>query len=62
MEIVEVKFKHWKSGDILTRFGKIVHNNSQSDRIVMQLDNGKYEDIIRDTIVEITCNGNRIQI
>ena len=53
MEIVEIVFKHWKTGDHLTRIGRIVHDNPASDRLILKLDNGSYEDIIKETIVEV---------
>lgn len=51
--MTKVVFEHWKTGDKLTRIGKIVHDNPASDRIVLMLDNGKFEDILRNTIVSI---------
>ena len=53
MEIVKVKFRHWKENVILTRVGAMVHNNPASDRIILKLDDGSHEDIIRSTIEEI---------
>jgi hypothetical protein len=51
---VKVTFKHWKSGDELSVTGKIVPwMNENSDRIIVEKDDGVFEDIIKDTIVSI---------
>ena len=56
IKMTKVVFKHWQTGDELTRIGKIMHDNPASDRIVLKLDNGKFEDILRNTIVSMKNN------
>ena len=53
--MLEIIFKHWKTGEELTVFGKIIdtYNNPGSDRLVVQDENGQFQDIIKSTIVEI---------
>lgn len=52
--MVIVRYKHWKRDSLILEVsGDIVHENPQSDRIVVQTIDDQYEDIIRDTIVEI---------
>ena len=53
--MLEIIFKHWKTGEELTVFGKIIdtYNNPGSDRLVIQDENGQFQDIIKSTIVEI---------
>ena len=50
-----ISFKHWKTGEVKTidaREIKGVTINDSSDRIVVwNITEGKFEDIIRDTIV-----------
>lgn len=48
----KITFKHWKSGELLERTGKIVHDNPASDRIVLKLEDGTFEDILVNTIVK----------
>ena len=50
----EVHFKHWKTGEILVRRGEPMKTmNPKSDLILLKLENGKYEDIRKETIVEV---------
>ena len=51
MKIV-VRYKHWKTGAELLASGKVIHDNPESDRLVLQKDDGKHVDIIRSTIIE----------
>lgn len=53
--MLEIIFKHWKTGEELTVFGKIIdtYNNPGSDRLVVQDEDGQFQDIIKSTIVEI---------
>jgi len=53
-EVVKVIYKHWQKDIQLEVIGKLIHVNPQSERIVVMQDDGKFEDIIKDTIVEIT--------
>jgi hypothetical protein len=49
-----IKYKHWKDDNKIYEIeGKIIHNNPQSDRLVIQLFNNHLEDIIKSTIVEM---------
>lgn len=47
----KIIFKHWKTGEHLQIIGKVIHDNPASDRIVVQMLSGKFEDIIKSTIV-----------
>lgn len=52
----EIKFRHWKTGEVLTAVGTMPHysnKNPQSDRIVLKLKDGSFVDIIKDTIIEV---------
>lgn len=51
MERYFIKYKHWKKDKVLSVVGEIVHDNPQSDRIVVRLENGQLEDIIKTTII-----------
>jgi len=53
--MVVITYRHWKTGDLLEVKGKVVpySKNPNSDRIVVEKDDGTYEDIIKDTIVEM---------
>jgi hypothetical protein len=53
-EVVKVIYKHWQKDIQLEVIGKLIPVNPQSERIVVMQDDGKFEDIIKDTIVEIT--------
>ena len=50
-----IKFKHYKSGGLLSVTGYISHrlNNNVSDKIIVSKLDGTYEDIIRESIVDI---------
>ena len=51
---VKVTFKHWKSGDELSVTGSIVSwMNENSDRIIVEKEDGGFEDIIKETIVSV---------
>jgi len=53
--MVKVTYKHWKTGMVLEIKGTMpAHlNNPTSARIVVLTHDGIYEDVIRDTIIEI---------
>jgi hypothetical protein len=54
MSRVRIKFKHWKTDKLLEVEGERVdYNSPQSDRYLILKENGAYEDIIKETIVEI---------
>jgi hypothetical protein len=47
-----IKYKHWKKDDVIYDVvGDIIQNKSDSDRIVIRLESGEFEDIIKDTII-----------
>jgi hypothetical protein len=50
-----VTYRHWKTGMVLTVEGTMPEqfNNPTSDRIVVLTEDGIYEDVIRNTIIEI---------
>ena len=56
--MVTVIYKHWKKEQILEVSGEVVHNNPSSDRIVVKTNDGKYEDVLKNTIVEIVDDGD----
>lgn len=54
MSKVRIKFKHWKTDELLEVEGEsVTYNSPQSDRYLILKENGAYEDIIKETIVEI---------
>lgn len=48
--MIEIIFKHWKTEELISVTGTIVHDNPASDRIVVLKSDGTYEDIIRESI------------
>lgn len=49
---VRVTYRHWKKPDVLlTVEGVEVPIDTRSDRIVIETKDGKYEDVIKSTIV-----------
>ena len=49
---VEVHYRHWKKEDKEFRVqGVEVPTNAKSDRIVIEKDDGIFEDILKDTII-----------
>jgi hypothetical protein len=49
---VEVHYRHWKKEDKEYRVKGIeIPTNLMSDRIVIERDDGRYEDILKDTII-----------
>ena len=64
MEIRKIVFKHWKTGEELERTG-IWHNNlnnPSSYRYVLETNPGKFEDIMKNTVVSIEEVNDRVQI
>ena len=53
-KMIRVKFQHWKTDKELQVIGEVVHDNANSERIVVKKEDGTYEDVIKDTIIEIT--------
>ena len=51
---VVIKYKHWKTQKVLSVSGELVHNNPQSERLVIRKEDGSLEDIIRETIIEMS--------
>ena len=53
--LVKIKFKHWKTSEPIEVIGKpVVYNSSgASDRIHFLKENGSYEDIIKNTIIQM---------
>lgn len=52
--MVKVTYRHWQTGEELFVVGTMLeYNNPQSDRIVVKTVEGKYEDIIKTTIIKI---------
>ena len=51
---VKVTYKHWKTGELLECTGTLEKplNNDSSDRIVVKIAPGVYEDIIKKTIIK----------
>lgn len=49
--MIKVIFQHWKTGAHLVEVGYLVHDNPQSDRIVLRKADGTFIDIIKETIV-----------
>lgn len=56
--MAEIVYKHWKKGNTLSVKGVIIDTvRPESDRIVVKTEDGKYEDIIKSTIIEIKTDG-----
>jgi hypothetical protein len=52
--MVKVTFEHWTTGEHLTVVGHIFrHMNESSEWMVIQKEDGSFEDIIKTTIVSI---------
>ena len=58
-----VTYRHWKTGMVLTVEGTMPEqfNNPTSDRIVVLTEDGIYEDVIRNTIIEIKKNLKKVR-
>lgn len=52
---VKIIYKHWKSGKELEVTGTMPRalNNQNSDRFVVQRENGTLEDIIKSTVLQV---------
>lgn len=48
---VRVIYKHWLTGKELETIGTIRWNNPGSDRLIVEQDNGSFEDILKRTII-----------
>lgn len=51
--MVEIVYKHWKTGVVLEVRGVVRFDNPQSDRVVIEQEDGTFEDIIRTTIISM---------
>ena len=51
----KIIYKHWKKDKTLEVVGDLPksYNNSTNDRYVVQLQDGTFEDVIKDTVIEI---------
>lgn len=55
-----ISFKHWKTGEILNRTGEILVFNTQSEKLILKLEDGSFEDIFKNTIIKIEeCDEQR---
>ena len=52
---VKVIFKHWKTGQELTEVGTLPLqlNRPSSDRYILRTENGKYVDILKNTVIAV---------
>jgi len=50
-----IDYRHWKTEEHLVAFGEIPDelNSDDSDRLVVKLQDGSYEDIIKSTIIQV---------
>lgn len=50
-----IDYRHWKTNEHLVAFGEIPEelNSNDSDRLVVKLQDGTYEDIIKSTIIQV---------
>ena len=53
--MVKVIYKHWTKDKQLEVVGTVPpeYNNSASDRLVIQKENGDYEDVIKSTVIRV---------
>ena len=52
--MVEVIYRHWKKDEILSVKGELLDAvRTESDRIVVRTEDGKYEDVLKNTIIDI---------
>lgn len=53
--MVKIVYKHWKTGEVLEVIGEILPhlNNEKSDRFIVRLAYGKYEDILKETVIRV---------
>lgn len=53
--MITIKYKHWKTGQELEVTGVLPAslNNSASDRLVVEMQNGQYQDIIKTTVISM---------
>ena len=53
--MITIKYKHWKTGQELEVTGLLPDrlNNSASDRLIVEMQNGQYQDIIKNTVIRM---------
>jgi len=53
--MLKITYKHWKKDKTLEIIGTLPQalNNGSSERLVVKLPNGLYEDVIKNTIITI---------
>lgn len=51
--MIKILYKHWKTGVVLEVTGTVRFDNPQSDRIIVEQEDGTFEDIIRSTIISM---------
>ena len=51
----KITYKHWKRDETLEAIGTIPKelNNSNNDRLVVKLDSGQFEDVLKSTLISI---------
>lgn len=53
--MVKIIYKHWKTEEVLEVIGEMLPhlNNEKSDRFIVRLAYGKYEDILKETVIRV---------
>ena len=53
--MLKITYKHWTKDTVLEIIGTMPAplNNNSNDRYVVQTPNGKYEDVIKETVISI---------
>jgi hypothetical protein len=53
--VIKIKYKHWKTEQEMEVTGLLPDrlNNSASDRLIVQMQNGQYQDIIKNTVISM---------
>ena len=53
--MIKIKYKHWKTKQEMEVTGLLSDrlNNSASDRLIVQMQNGQYQDIIKTTVISM---------
>lgn len=53
--MVRIVYKHWKNGKTLEITGVLPKalNNTASDRFIVQLEDGTFEDVLKNTVVNM---------
>lgn len=55
IDMIKVIYKHWKKNETLEIIGTMPENlnNVLSDRFVVKISDGEYEDVLKDTVIRI---------